>query len=313
MKNKLYALLIASTSLLYTSCSNEKDAGEISTPTRGHVKISVDESFQPIIETQVSTFEGIYKYATIEAGYKPEGSVIRDLLNDSTRIAVLSRELTPDETAAFDKQKRIARTTKFAIDAVALIVNKNNKDTLLTLEQVRNIFQGKHKAWKEISSNSTLGNITIVFDNNNSSTARYVKDSLTTNQQLPPNTYASQSHSALIDYVAQNENAVGVIGVNWISDFDDNAVRGFLDKVNIIGISTSSNPTSNDEYYQPYQAYIAQAAYPLRRFLYVINMEGRAGLGTGFASYVAGDKGQRIILKSGLVPATMPVRVVGLQ
>ncbi|ARS36656.1 PstS family phosphate ABC transporter substrate-binding protein [Pontibacter actiniarum] len=282
------------------------------TPTSGDINISVDESFQPIIDSEVDTFEGIYKYANIDAAYKPEGEVVKDLLNDSTNIAILSRELTAEEKAVFDKQKRIPRVTKIAIDAVALITNRQNPDSLLTMEEVKKIFNGQVKSWKELDEDSDLGDITIVFDNNNSSTARYVRDSLITGNKLPENTFASNSHKALIDYVEQNKNAIGVIGVNWISDFDDSTAINFLNRIKVLGISEDPAPISTESYYQPYQAYIAQQAYPLRRYLYIISTEGRAGLGTGFAAYVAGDKGQRLILKSGLVPATMPVRVVGL-
>lgn len=282
------------------------------TPTSGNVAISVDESFQPIIDSQVNTFEGIYKYAQIEAQYKPEGAVIESLINDSSQVAVLSRELTPQEKSVFDQRKIIPRVTKIAIDAIALIINNDNPDSLLTMDQVNDIFNGKVKNWKELNSESNLEDITIVFDNNNSSTSRYVRDSLTANHKLPQNTFASNSHEALIDYVSQNKSALGVIGVNWISDLDDSTAVGFLQKIKVIGISKDPNPVTTESYYQPYQAYIAQGAYPLRRFLYIISTEGRAGLGTGFVSFVAGDKGQRIILKSGLVPATMPVRVIGL-
>ncbi|GAB3202672.1 phosphate transport system substrate-binding protein [Pontibacter aydingkolensis] len=314
MKNKIFNTIfgVAITSILL-SCGGNDPKKELDTPTTGSIKISVDESFQPIIESQISTFEGIYKYANIDAAYKAEGQVVQDMLNDSTRVVVLSRELNDGEKAVFDKYKRIPRTTKIAIDAVALIVNKNNKDTLLTIDELKKIFSGKVKTWKELNEDSKLGDITIVFDNNNSSTARYVRDSLIAGQPLPSNTFASNSHKALIDYVNQNENALGVIGVNWISDFDDANVIGFMNKIKVVGISRDPAPFSTDSYFQPYQAYIAQAEYPLRRYLYVISTEGRTGLGTGFASYVAGDKGQRIILKSGLVPATMPVRVVGFR
>lgn len=310
---KIKALSIAALAGVMALSSCGSNSGEkLDTPTSGNINISVDESFQPIIESEVNTFEGIYKYANIDAAYKPEGQVVQDLLNDSTKIAVLSRELTPAEKEVFDKKKLIPRVTKIAIDAVALITNRENKDTLLTLDEVKRIFNGQVKTWKELDEDSDLGNITIVFDNNNSSTARYVRDSLITGNKLPENTFASNSHKALIDYVAENKNAVGVIGVNWISDFDDSTAVGFLRKINVLGISEEAAPVTTESYYQPYQAYIAQQAYPLRRFLYIIGTEGRAGLGTGFASYVASDKGQRLILKSGLVPATMPVRVVGL-
>ncbi len=314
MKIKAHQVALAFSMLLLNACGNgDGSDSQLSTPTSGNVNISVDESFQPIIQSQVDTFEGIYDKAHINASYKSEGEVVKDFLNDSTRIVIMSRELTPEEVSSFEQHKLIPRSTKIAIDAIALITNPGNPDTLLTLDQVKSIFSGKAKTWKDVESTSALGDITIVFDNNNSSTARYVRDSLTANQQLPKNTFAANSHKALIDYVAQNKNAIGVIGVNWISDLNDSTVVGFLKNIKVLGISKESAPTTTESFYQPYQAYIAQEAYPLRRFLYVISTEGRTGLGTGFASFVGGDQGQRIFLKSGLVPATMPVRVIGLR
>jgi phosphate transport system substrate-binding protein len=66
-------------------------------------------------------------------------------------------------------------------------------------------------------------------------------------------------------------------------------------------------------FYKPFQGYIADGSYPLIRDVFVICRESTAGLGSGFASFVAGDVGQRIILKSGLVPATMPLRLVHVK
>ncbi len=74
-----------------------------------------------------------------------------------------------------------------------------------------------------------------------------------------------------------------------------------------MGIST------DEDYLQPYKAYILMKKYPLSRTVYIISREGRTGLGSGFLAYVASDKGQRIVLKSGLVPATAPVRLVELK
>jgi phosphate transport system substrate-binding protein len=283
------------------------------TSTTGTIGIRVDESLQPIIESQIQAFEGIYRYAKLNAEYKAEGLVFKDLLDDSTRVAIVSRQLTDQEKAVFDQRKITTRYTRIAIDAVALIVNNKNQDTLLTMNQLRDIFSGKITNWKQLNPKSGLRDIALVFDNNNSSTARYMRDTLIAGNPLPPTATASNSHPALIDYVAKNENAIGVIGVNWISDRDDTTSVNFLKHIKVVGISTEDNPVTTDSYFQPYQAYIAQGDYPLRRFWYIISTEGRAGLGTGFAAYVASDKGQRIILKSGLVPATMPVRVVGFN
>jgi len=99
-----------------------------------------------------------------------------------------------------------------------------------------------------------------------------------------------------------------VIGVNWISDKDDTTHLGFLKSFKILEIESSTSR----EYYKPYQAYIAQKFYPLWREVYIISKEAYTGLGTGLTAFIASERGQRIVLKFGLVPATMPIRLVEL-
>lgn len=65
--------------------------------------------------------------------------------------------------------------------------------------------------------------------------------------------------------------------------------------------------------YKPYQAYIALNNYPLCRNIYAILNDPRNGLASGFASFLTSDRGQKIILKTGIVPATQPVRIVNIN
>ncbi|QMU27001.1 PstS family phosphate ABC transporter substrate-binding protein [Adhaeribacter radiodurans] len=283
------------------------------TPTSGTIKISVDEAFAPIIDSHVYAFQKFYKYAKVNASYKSEAETVKDLLQDSARLIVISRPLTDDEKKVFEQQKIIPRITKIAVDGVALITHPSNPDTTFTMEEVRTIFSGKVTSWRQLNPSSKLSDITIVFDNAGSSTARYITDSVINKQPLPKKIFAAKTNKALVDYVAQNPNALGVIGVNWISDFDDSTSIGFLRKIKVAAVSNNPDKEVTEAFVQPFQGYLAQKSYPLRRNVYIVSREARAGLGTGFASFVAGDKGQRIILKSGLVPASVPVRIISIK
>ena len=314
MKKLLQPFLYAGLAMFTAfACNNSGKSKIEDTPTSGNLKITVDEAFAPIIDSHVYTFQKLYKYAKIKASYKPEGEVIKDLLTDSSRLIILSRKLTPSENSVFEKIKLTPRVTRVAVDGVALIVNKANADTMLALSQLQQIFTGKVTSWKQLNAKSKLADITIVFDNNNSSAARYVVDSINKSNPLPKKSFAAKSNPALIDYVAKNPNAIGVLGVNWISDFDDSTVINFLNKIKVVAVGRKQDLSDPDSYYQPFQGYLAQGTYPLRRDLYVISREARAGLGTGFASFVAGDKGQKIFLKSGLVPAQGQIRLVTVK
>ena len=99
-----------------------------------------------------------------------------------------------------------------------------------------------------------------------------------------------------------------MIGVNWISDKDDTTHLSFLKSFKVMELESNVK----GEFFKPFQAYIAQKIYPMYREVYILSKEAYTGLGTGLTSFIASERGQRIVLKFGLVPATMPIRLVEL-
>jgi len=334
MKTKLIIPVIFILFYSFTGCNRENNPKENDTPTTGEITICADETFAPIVDSEVTSFNKIYTYAKINVLYKSETQAINDLLSDSARLVIVTRKLTKEENSIFEKQNIIPIVRKICYDAVAVILNNQNKDTLLTMQNFRDIMSGNIANWWQLNKKSELSAIQIVFDNPNSSTVRFVKEKIN-NAPLAKNSYAVENNSAVVDYVSKNKNAIGIIGVNWISDKYDTLTHNFLQKVKVAGISDtirhsdaehisykkdgsqirkeSSWRQSFNDYYQPYQAYIAQKTYPLIREVYILSGEARTGLGSGFIAFVTSDKGQRIVLKGGLVPATAPVRLVEIR
>lgn len=298
--------LITSCILFFNGCGS-KDGKVLDTPTAGEISIAVDESFYPLMSAEMDTFHAIYKYAKVTVRYVPEGEAFRLLLEDSVRFAVVTRSLTDKELPYFEKVKITPRYTKIATDAIAIIIHPSNNDTLQTLESIKSILTGKTKTWK-----SNKSGIIPVFDNNYSGNFRFVTEKLgLTEQDLATNISAAKSNPEVIDYVKKTPGALGFIGVNWISDGDDPATLKFLEGLKVI--SLAERDTIAEEYYQPFQYAIALKKYPLARDLQAVSREARPGLGTGLISFLAGDKGQRIVLKAGLLPATAPIRLVSIK
>lgn len=297
---------------LLAACGGGTDK-KIDTPTSGTINIVADETFSPIIAAEAEVFQVLYNRTKLNISYLPEVDAIRALLNDSARMIVTSRDFTENEKAIFKQQKITPRATHIATDAIALIVNRANADSLLLLDQVKALIKGEITTWKQLGNNNSLGEIVIVFDNKNSGTVRYMKELSGVSELNSKNTFASKSNPEVIEYVRKNKNAVGIIGVNWISDRDDTVAHDFLQTIRVVGIASSKTDAEKGDYYQPYQAYMARGYYPLTRKLYVLSREARTGLATGFTTFIASDRGQRIILKSGLLPATAPVRIVEIK
>lgn len=282
---------------------------ELDTPTSGTISMSVDECFQPLAEAELDVFTAIYPKTTIIAHYQSEAEAIAHLLNDSVRLIIAARDLTAEEYAHIKDQKITAHSIKIATDGLAIIVNKANKDSVLLIKNIESILKGKASTWKDIDATNGLGDLTLVFDNKNSSTVRSLKEKFKLSAIEAKNIYALKDNPSVIDYVKNNKNAIGVIGVNWISDRDDSLSNSFLRDIAVVSLGM----TEGEESFQPYQAYLADGSYPLTRNVYMISREARSGLATGFITFVAADKGQRIVQKIGLMPATVPVRFVELK
>lgn len=301
MKNirSLYAVILFA---FFISCHDrDKNGRLLDTPTTGSIKIAADESLRPLVETEVETFNSIYTRAHIDVLYLSEVDAMDALIKDSVRLAIVTRHLIPEEEAYFKNLRITPDEVDIALSGAAIIVNPERKDTLISVAQLKQILSGTITNWNQIGSRSNAG-IEIVFDNPKSGLIRYLKDSVARVDKLPANCYAVENNEAVVDYVSKNPNALGLIGVEWISD--DPTTNTFLKRVKVVGVAGDSI------HFQPYQAYMALKHYPLMRTITVINREARTGLGTGFSSFLASERGQRIILKTGLVPKTMPVRII---
>ena len=298
-------------SLLLASCGSMGKKGTNETPTRGNIRILADESFKPLIETEVFTFTHLYTGAKIKPIYKPEYDVINDFMNDSVKVIVTSKKLSDYQIQYLRDTLVIARTTTYAYDALALITNRENKDSLLKYNNVKDIFLGKIRRWKAVNEKSKLGDIHVIFDNNKSGNIRYFKELFEIKDSLSKNFFAVNNNAEVLNYVSRNPDALGIISVNWISDKDDSLTMSFIKKVNVVAVSQQY--INDGSYYRPHQGFIYDKSYPFVREIYLISRETFSGLGSGFVNWATAEQGQRIVLKSGLVPATMPIRLVQIK
>ncbi|MEI7982493.1 MAG: substrate-binding domain-containing protein, partial [Bacteroidota bacterium] len=282
------------------------------TPTSGQIKVGVDESYRLLLEAEIYTFESIYKNAHIDVQYKTEADVFNDFMNDSVPLIVVNRKLTGKQVEYLRSIQYIPKTTLIAHDAIALIVNRENPDTALFYQTVKDIFLGKITIWKQINPKSKLGDLKVVFDHFKSSNPRYFKEKFAIDS-FPSTCSAVQNNEEVISYIEKNKNAIGVVSINWISDKQDTISNNFLKRVKVAGISLEGDNNPDTRFYRPYQGYIAEGSYPFTREVYCINRQPYTGMAYGFSSFIAGEKGQLIILHSGLVPAAMPVRIVEIK
>jgi len=288
--------------VIFFSCEEQRKKAKVipgdDTLTSGFIRISVDESFAPIIDEQIKVFMSQHPEATIIAEYKPEAECLKDMLSDSTRMVIVTRGLVPDEEAFY--QDTLSFTPiwgRIATDAVTVITHLSAKDSLFSKAEIRSMLNG------------TSGyRYQLVMDGiKATSTVRFLIDSVLMGQPLAANIAAATTSEGVIEYVSTHPNAIGFVGVSWIGNRQDSTQLSFQQKVRIAALQCA---TCDDEVYvRPYQANMATGRYPLNRGLYYILKENYPGLGKGFVNFLTHEKGQLIFRRGFLVPDRMSFQI----
>lgn len=293
--------------------------------TTGTMTMVCDDTFRNIMEQEIDVFEYQYPDAHVLARYATQGEALDSLLSLNTRTVVIARDLTKKERDYLKAKRRNVKSSKIAVDAVALIVNKNNPCSMLTTKEVGDILSGSSIEWNDLEP-SELGKIAVVFDDKSSSLVQFMRDSLLNGGDLGPNVYAQGSIPAVVDMVSKNVNAIGVLGVTWItadmktaeltsdelaqSVLSDEPIQGatLSQEVKVLKLRRPDEVTA----YKPYQQNIFDGTYPLYRPIYMITTGVSGSLASGFYTFVTGDIGQKIIMKTGIMPARTRIQVVQL-
>lgn len=325
MKVNSILTVVAGVALAASATSCLKYEKSANSHTTGSTSIVCDNTFQNIMAQEIDVFEYQYPDAHILARYATQAEALDSLMSLNTKTIVISRDLSQREREILKNKRRTVRSSKIAVDAVALIVNPENPVNNLTLKEVSEILSGSSKDWNDIEP-TDLGEISVVFDNQTSSLVGYMRDSLLNGGQLGANVYAQGSVANVFKTVQENKNAIGIVGVSWITTdmgaadiasdelaqevLSDQPVEGVslqdgteLNKVKVLGLY--NDKTGEARAYKPYQQWIFDGKYPLFRQMYMITSGASGSLAVGFYSFVTGNIGQKIIAKTGILPARM--------
>jgi phosphate transport system substrate-binding protein len=186
-----------------------------------------------------------------------------------------------------------------ALDAVAIIVNNNAKDSIFEIKDLQNMLDGTDTV-----------HIPVMDGKSATSAVRYAMDSILKGKPLGRRVSAANNSEGVIKYVSENPHAVGFVGVSWIGEGQANE-NLFTKRVTVASIRCTGclGPT----YVKPYQANIALRRYPLVRSLYYVLKENYSGVGSNFANFLQYERGQLIFSKAYLWPTKMSFQIRDTQ
>jgi len=297
MKRILFSILL----ILIVIVSGCKKHEETVTSGRGIVLTA--DPYLPLIKQEVDQFMSLYPEVKIEALGASTREVIVHLLNDSVHSIIIDRPFNEEEQQVAQQAAIKIVQNKIAEDGVAIIVNKQNPISSITVELVRRIISSDATDWKEISKAQWSGSIDLVLTDKNSGMYELLqKKFFSLSKQLEP-TVVMKNQRDVIQFISQHTQAIGCVAASL--------VIGETEKIKALSIKTKS-PEGNEKEYLPYQQEIHNSLYPFHYSLYLYNVEAKSTVGLGFSALVLSNVGQKIIQKAGLVPASIPYRTIQL-
>ncbi len=286
--------LILTTLLTAMGCTRKVE--DMAGPTIGSLTILADESCRYIVSQEEDIFERTYKYAHLDIRYVHEIPLFQKFFADSVDVVMTTRGLTREEKMYFNQRQSFPREFAYATSAIAFVANKTAPDSNFRYEELLRLF-------KEEKSGTLF-----VLENAKSGIANVVMNLLGT-ESLPAHFYALQSKEEVLTYVEKYPRAIGIIDYTDISDSDSALSKKMLMRIQLVGVSRPADSTQMG-FVRPYQYNLQDRKYPFTRDLYLISKTGKTDVSIGFAAFICGEIGQKIVLKSGLLPKFQSERII---
>lgn len=302
MKRMGLFTLLAAMLLAGGGCTREPGSTSL---TRGTLVIECDEAVFPVINVLAEDFRHQYPDAQVVVRSVEAREATANFVNDSVRVIVVARALNSEERDMLTATKTWFEEYHIAQAAVALIAHRENPVTTLRVGQADSVFSGQVTSWPGWRAGGTVD---LVVGGINSSTNEVFRRTILSGKAFALSATPMSASSDVVEYVRKTRRALGLVNVGWL--------KGVEEEVSILGLSRpgvaadSTQPAGRA--YTPAQAYVFKGYYPVSSPVYIYTREIERDVSLGFIAFATSALGQQVFVNNGLVPVTMPVRLIQL-
>jgi len=245
-------------------------------------KIVIDGSTTvgPIAKAFAEYYMGKHPDVTITVGESGSGNGAKSLINKACDIATMSRPMKNSEKDAAKAGGVLPIEHIIAMDGLPVIVHSSNPIQSLTLEQIRDIYEGKITNWKELGGPDLA--IVAISRDTNSGTYETFETIVMKGAKIAGKTEYVGSNGAVRQRVMSTPAAIGYCGLAFTEGVKVVKVNGVEPKVETV----------------------LDRTYPISRPLYMYT-NGRPKEGSHLYSFInlgKTDEGRRMIEEIGYIP-----------
>ena len=278
-------VVLSLVAVLLGGCGESIDPNE----PQGFIQTKGSDTIVNAIQQTAEEFMKDYPHVFVAVTGGGSGVGIASLINKTTDIATASREMKAKEIEMANKRGVYPKEFVVAYDGVAVIVNLNNPVDKLTIEDLHKIFTGKATSWKEFGGKDVP--FVTLSREVSSGTHMYFKEEVIqlgqkgSTQEFSKGTLLLTSSQAIVEEVANNEAAIGYLGMGYLSERTKAVQVG-----------------KGDEFHPPDVENVVKKAYPLSRPLFIYTDGEPQGVTKLFVDFTLGPIGQTQFMETGFVP-----------
>ncbi|MBF0551287.1 MAG: phosphate ABC transporter substrate-binding protein [Deltaproteobacteria bacterium] len=243
-------------------------------------KISITGSTTalPVAQRLAEDYMDTHHEVSISVAGTGSGDGIRAIIDGSADIGTSSRDMKAKEVAlALEKGLKPVKQV-IALDCIVPVVNSDNPLTDLNLAQLRGIYNGKIRNWKDVGGNDKP--IVAISRDSSSGTFEVWQEKILNKDKVRPDAQLQASNGAVAQAVAGNKYAIGYLGIGYLNSN--------LKPLKVNGVTASFETTKTK-------------VYPIFRELFMFTRGKPTGPVKAFLDFVKGPKGQKIVREEGFV------------
>jgi phosphate transport system substrate-binding protein len=246
----------------------------------GNVEIKGSTTVLPIAQKVAEAYMNEHPDVKITISGGGSGNGIKALIDGTTDIADSSRFIKDKEVKLAVDNGRYPVPFAVAYDCIVPVVHPSNSIENLSLDQLKDIYMGKIKNWKDIGGPDRP--VVVISRDTSSGTYEVWESKVLKEERVYPGALLQASNGAVVQAVSNNKNAIGYIGLGYV----DESVKA----ITVNGVLGSEETTLN-------------GMFPISRPLYMFTSGWPEGDTLNFINFVIHpQKGQKYVSEIGFVP-----------
>jgi phosphate transport system substrate-binding protein len=246
----------------------------------GNLTINGSTTVLPIAQKVAEAYMKVDPKVKISVSGGGSGNGIKALIDGTTDIADSSRFIKDEEVKAAVEKGTYPVPFAVAYDSIIPIVHPSNSVKNLTIDQLKAIYMGTIKNWKEVGGPNK--ELVVVSRDTSSGTYEVWEEKIMKGARVSPGALLQASNGAIVQAISKNRYAIGYIGLGYINKS--------VKPLTVNGIKGSEKTTLD-------------GTYPISRALYMFTRGWPTGDTLNFINFVLNpQKGQRYVKEAGFVP-----------